>query len=51
MVSGSHYFIVTLVFVKPMNDPSFVLLSKYLGDDVMGYISHPKVLSSLMLGF
>ena len=34
-----------------MNDPSCVLLSKFLGDDMMGYISHPNALSSWMLVF
>ena len=34
-----------------MNENSCVLLSNFLGDDVMGYISHPNVLSSWMLGF
>ena len=34
-----------------MNDPSCVLSSNFLGDDVMGYISHPNVISSRMLVF
>ena len=34
-----------------MNYPSCVLSSNFLGYDVMGYISHPNVLSSWMLEF
>ena len=33
-----------------MNDPSCVMSSNLLVDEVMGYISHPKVLSSWILG-
>ena len=51
LVCGSHHFIVALLFVYPINYPSCVLLSKFLGDDLMGYISHPNVLISWMLVF
>ena len=34
-----------------MNDTSCVISYNILGEEVMGYISHPKVLSSWMLGF
>ena len=51
LVCGSHHLIVAILFVQPMNDLSCVLSSNLLGDDVMGYISHPNVLSSWMLVF
>ena len=51
LVCGSHNFIVYLLFVLPMKDPSCVLSYKFLVDDVMGYISHPNVISSWMIGF
>ena len=34
-----------------MNDLYCIILSNFLGDDVMGYISHQKFLSSWILGF
>ena len=34
-----------------MNDHSCVMSYNYIGDDVMGNVSHPNVLSSCMLGF
>ena len=34
-----------------MDDPSCVILYNFLWDEVMGYISQPKVLSSWMLSF
>ena len=34
-----------------MNDTSFILSSKFLGYEVMGYIPHPKVMSSWMMVF
>ena len=51
LVCGSHHFIVALIFLYSMNDPSCVLSYNFLGDEVMGYISHPKVLSSWIRGF
>ena len=34
-----------------MNDYSCFLPCNILGDDLMGYISHPNVISELMIGF
>ena len=34
-----------------MDYPYFFLPYKFLGDEVMGYISHPNFISSWMMGF
>ena len=51
LVCGYHHSIVALLFLSPIDYPSCVLLYKFLGYEVMGYISHPKFLSSWMLCF
>ena len=50
-VCGYYHFIVAMLFLLSMNYPSYVLSSNFLGDDLIGYISHPNVLISWMLGF
>ena len=51
LVCWSHYFIVDLLLLYTMNDPSCVLSSNFLGDELMGYTSNTKVMSSWVLGF
>ena len=50
LVRESHHFIVSLMFMWTMNDNSYVLSSNFSGDDLIGCISNPNVLSSWMLG-
>ena len=51
LVCGSHNFIVDLMLVQPTNDTYCFLSSNVLGDEVMGYISHPRVLISWIMRF
>ena len=46
LTCGYRHFTDALLLVYPIHDISCFLSSNFLGDELIGYISHPNIMSS-----